>query len=63
MDVKINEAGGTSKKKMIAFELPELWYQALKEGADEELLTVSNLIRIVLYKNYIEARLNSRKEL
>lgn len=63
MNVNIKESEGSSRKKMVAFELPEAWYQVIKDGAEEELLTVSNLIRIILYKNYVEARLKNGKEL
>lgn len=62
MNIKIQEPEQTQKKKLIAFELPESWYQTLKKSADDELLSVSNLIRIILYKNYLEPRLTERKE-
>lgn len=62
MEIQIKETAEAPKKKLVAFELPELWYQELKKGSDEEMVSVSNLIRKILYKHYIEEKLTSGKD-
>ena len=65
MELKIHEEDVKSKKKMVAFEINQEWYDILKKVADEEMISLSTLIRKIIYKNCIEeqkARFSDRKE-
>lgn len=66
MEIQIKESESKRKKKMVAFELDESWYYILKSVADEDMISVSNLIRKIIYKNCIAqefAKLNNVEEL
>jgi hypothetical protein len=59
MNIDIKEAT-ESKSKLVAFALPESWYDELKREADSEMMSVSNLIRILIYKGCLKDRLERK---
>lgn len=61
MEIDIQEnSSGKSKNKLVAFALPEEWYDELKKEADSQLVSVSNLIRILIYKNCLKEKLERK---
>lgn len=64
MQIEVNEKEVKKEKKMVAFEISQDWYDVLKLVADEEMISVSTLIRKVIYKNCLAekiAKLNDGK--
>lgn len=54
MDVEITETVKKQKKKIISLQIPESMYKVLKEEADNRFVSVSDVIRVIVYSSLIE---------
>lgn len=54
MEININEKESTSKKKMIALEMPESLYQKLRKEAFERELSISAILRYIAEMYFLD---------
>jgi len=54
MEININEKEATSKKKMIALEMPESLYQKLRKEAFERELSISAIVRYIAEMYFLD---------
>lgn len=58
MDIKITEDQRTSPKKVIGTQISLDMYDRLKEEAENEFMSISDLLRKIIFKYYAQ---NERK--
>ena len=54
MDIQINEKETSSKKKMIALEMPESLYQKLRVEAFNRELSISAIVRYIAEMYFLD---------
>lgn len=62
MNIEINTISKPKEKKIIAFEVTKDWFDILKKVAEREFISVSSLIRKLIYKECIEQELAAKLE-
>lgn len=58
MDIEINEVIKKSPKKMISLQVPETMYESLKKEAEARMMSVSDVVRLVVYEKLMTSNVD-----